>query len=260
MFYGVSEGLIALCLLVVTLLVAEGAFRAGVSRRSGADETDQSLVSALQGALLGLLALMLGFTFSMSVSRYDARKELVLAEATSLGTTYLRAGLLAEPHRSTMQGLLREYTAARLAFYDAGTDRARLDEVNAATGKLQDRIWAAAKAAADASPQSIPTGLLIHSLNDTLDMSEKRLSALSNHVPDVVVVLVLLVAVVSFGFIGYGCGLTGRRHIVMTTVVAMLVAFVVAVILDLDRPRRGLVTIGQDAMLRTAQSMGGVTR
>ena len=151
-------------------------------------------VEALQSAVLVLLALLLGFTFAMAVSRFDTRKGLVLEEANAIGTTSLRAQFLSEPQRSEALALLRQYVSARLDFYGAGIDQVRLEAASAAAQGIMNRLWALAVTAAAADPRSVPTGLFAQSLNDLIDANEKRRVALDNHVPEAVVYLLLLVS------------------------------------------------------------------
>jgi len=94
---------------------------------------------------------------------------------------------------------------------------------------------------AEKDPRSVPLGLFVDSLNDVIDLHEKRLQALENHVPEAVLYLLYGVAAVALGFIGYGCGLDGQRRAVSTALVSLLIALVLMVIIDIDRPRRGLV-------------------
>lgn len=251
MLWSISELAVVLGGLVVFCSVTEVGFQLGRRRRAGADEGLQSHMSALQAALLGLLALLLGFTFAMAVARFDTRKALVLEEANAIGTTYLRAQLLPPPHRQELLHLLRTYVDARLAFYDAGIDRVRLDAAHTTTIGLQEQLWRVTVALAEHDPHSVPIGLFIQALNDVIDLHEKRLRALENHVPETVLVLVFGVAAVALGFIGHSCGLSGgTRRFASTALVAALIVLVLAIILDLDRPRRGLIKVSQDSMVR----------
>lgn len=245
-----SEPLLVVAMLIGLLGATELGYRLGVRRQTAADDSSKAHVNALQGALLGLLALLLGFTFAMAVSRFDTRKGLVLAEANAIGTTYLRARLLPEPYRQELTRLLRSYVDTRLAFYDAGVNPSRIAAANASTESLQEELWRAAIPLAQQDPRAVPTGLFIQSLNDVIDLHEKRVGALENHVPEPVLHLLFGVAAVALGFIGHGCGLSGTRRIASTTIVSALVVLVIAVIIDLDRPRRGLIKVSQDSMVK----------
>jgi hypothetical protein len=255
MIWHTSEFLLFVLILALFALVIEGAFRLGSRVRGQQGDGDTTHAGELQSATLVLLALLLGFTFAMAVQRYDTRREFVLQEANAIGTTSLRARFLPEPQRTEAMGLLREYVGTRLDFYRAGIDRARLDAANAASDRIQQRLWDLATAAVAADPRSVATGLFIQSLNEVIDDNEKRRAALENHVPEAVIWLLLLVAAVAMGFVAYGCGLAGRRRLAMNATFAMLITLVITVILDIDRPRRGLVKVNQDSMLRLQQSL-----
>lgn len=250
----IGEVALVLAALASFLAVIEICFRMG-RRRTTAEAPLRAHVSALQAALLGLLALMLGFAFAMAVSRFDTRKALVLEESNAIGTTYLRARLLPEPQRQELKQLLHSYVDARLAFYDAGTDRVRLGAANTAAAQLSERLWSVAAGLAEKDPRSVPLGLFVRSLNDVIDLHEKRLQALENHVPEAVLYILFAVAAVALGFIGYGCGLDGQRRAVSTALVSTLIALVFMVIIDIDRPRRGLIKVSQDSMVRLKQSI-----
>jgi hypothetical protein len=119
---------------------------------------------------------------------------------------------------------------------------------------LHDRLWTLTVAAAK-EKSTVPVGLFIQSLHDLIDDNEKRRVALDNHVPEAVILLVFFVSSIAPGFAAYGCGLTGRRRFVMDVIFAFLIAMVITVILDIDRPRRGLVKMSQDSMIRLKDTL-----
>jgi hypothetical protein len=237
------------------LLSTELGFHLGRQAAPKTSDHARSQVGTIQGALLGLLALLLGFTFAMAMSRFDQRKLMVLDEANAIGTTYLRAQLLPEPQRREISDLLRGYVKVRLDFYEAGTDDTKLGAINQATAKLQNQLWAGATAVGEKDPRAITYGLFIQSLNEVIDLHNKRLTAVENHVPEIILLLLYFVAVVATGLIGYGCGLGEVRNFFVTVVAAVLIAAVIFVIIDLDRPRRGLIRVSQARMLELQDSM-----
>lgn len=256
MIWYVNEYLLLLVAFVFFVGVIEASFRLGRRSRAPRDEDGKTHVGALQAAALVLLALLLGFTFSMAVSRFDSRKELLLDEANAIGTTVLRARFLPEPQRHEAAALLKAYVSARIDLYDAGVDRTRLEAAIDAASRLEDRLWQLAVASAAADARSVPTGLFIQALNDLIDDNEKRRVALDNHVPEAVIFLLFFVSAVALGFVAYGCGLTGRRRFMMNLIFALLIAMVITIILDFDRPRRGLVQVSQDSLVRLKDSLG----
>jgi hypothetical protein len=250
MLWRIDEFVLFFLANAVYLMFIEVGFRLGRKSGGRGDDDVRNHVGALQAATLLLLALLLGFTFAMAVSRFDTRKALVVEEANAIGTTLLRARFLPESQRREVAELLEEYVSVRLAFYQAGIDPQRLQAASDAAARLDTRLWAVAVAVAARAERSVPVGLFIQSLNDLIDDNEKRRVALENHVPESVILLLFIVSCVALGFVAYGCGLTGRRHFVMNAIFAMLIAMVITVIMDIDRPRRGLVTVSQDSMVR----------
>ncbi|MGB7912657.1 MAG: hypothetical protein WCF59_10580, partial [Desulfobaccales bacterium] len=204
---------------------------------------------------LGLLALLLGFTFSMAVSRYDARKQVVLEESNAIGTTFLRAQLLPEPPREEVSNLLRRYVEVRLEFYEAGNNQKILREVKDKTERLQNQLWTDGAALGEKDPRAVTTGLFLQSLNEMIDLNAKRISALENHVPVVTLVLLYFVAIMATGLIGYGCGLSGVRKFFVTIILSILISAVIMVIIDLNRPSMGLIRVNQQRMLDLRDSL-----
>jgi hypothetical protein len=254
MFYEVNELMIALVVIILLLLATEVGYRFGDRVPPGLTDSAKSPVLGISGALFGLLALLLGFTFSMSLNRFEQRKQLVLQEANAIGTTYLRAGLLPEPDRSAVVGLLRSYVDVRLDFYNLRDDRAQFKNVVDRSEKLQHDLWSHAVAVVPKNDPPVTTGLFIESLNDVIDLHSTRLAAMKNHVPEIVLMLLFLVAIMAALLVGYGCGLMKRRHTFSTTTMALLIALVITVIIDLDRPSRGLIRVSQESMIRLRES------
>jgi MFS superfamily sulfate permease-like transporter len=246
----VNEWVIALVLLVLLLLGAEVGFRRGCRVHPKSNEAVITQVATLCGAIIGLLALLLAFTFAMALSRNDVRRELVVEEANAIGAVYLRADLLPEPERSEIKGLLRQYVDDRLDFYSAGADENKLEEVNQRTLQLQNSLWALVPSVLQKDDRTSTSGLFVESLNDVINFHTKRFAAMENHVPQGIFFLLFAVALMSALAVGYGSGIGKNRHRLPTTMLCVIVVLVIAVIMDLDRPRRGLIRIPQDSMLR----------
>jgi hypothetical protein len=121
---------------------------------------------------------------------------------------------------------------------------------------LQDKIWSIASAAANQDPHSVAGGLLITTLNEMIDTGEARRGAIDNHVPEAVLGLLVVVSCGAMGFIGYGSGLANRRRLPSTITYIILSTLVLLIIMDIDRPRRGLVQVSQASMLRLQASLG----
>jgi hypothetical protein len=255
LLYRLSEPLIAALILVLLIGATDVGYRAGARFSPSLDEGAKSQVSAISAGILGLLALLLGFTFAMAVSRLDLRKQLVTQEANAIGTLYLRSKLLPEPVRQDVGGLLRSYVDTRLEFFRAGIDERQLRAVRERTQQLHAELWSRVPIAVEKDDREVTTGLFIESLNEVIDIEAERLAATENHVPESVLLLLILVAVMAVFGIGYGSGLGGKRHLFWTSMLSVLLMLVIVIIMDLDRPRRGLIKVSQNSMVRLQESL-----
>jgi hypothetical protein len=242
--------------VVIVLLACEIGWRLG-KRHEGLSVSGN--VSALEQSLLGLLALMIGFTFLMALMRFEARREGVLSEANAIGTTALRARLLPEPHRTESLKLLREYAQMRVDYIPQGKSLAELSSVVNRSNQIHEALWQEVKALSAKDNNMVPTGLFIQTLNEMIDNQGKRLSALRNEIPEVVLVALFAIAAVSCGYTGYASRLDPLRTRLPVIITALLISLVIFVILDLDRPNVGFITIGQQSMIDTVAALSAFT-
>ena len=212
-------------------------------------------VSTLESAVLGLLALIIAFTFAMSLTRFDARRDAVLNEANAIGTTALRARLLPEPHRTDSLNLLREYVKIRLDITARPASRAELKTAIERSDAVLEALWQQAKAMAAKDSGWVPTGLFIQTLNEMIDNQGKRLAALRNRVPNIVLLSLFGLAAFAGAFVGYASGLDPRRTRPPVYIFGFLVAVVILLIVDLDRPSGGFIKVSQQPMIDTAASI-----
>jgi hypothetical protein len=212
-------------------------------------------LTTLESAVLGLLALMIAFTFAMSLTRFEARRDAVLNEANAIGTTALRARLLPEPHRTEVLKLLREYVTIRLDVTRRAASRTELLAAVDQSNRLQEALWQQTKAIAVKDNGLVPTGLFIQTLNEMIDNQAKRLAALRNRVPNTVMVALFAVATIAGAFAGYASGLDERRTRMPVYLMGLLIAGVILLIMDLDRPGTGFIDVSQQPMIDTAASI-----
>lgn len=246
--YSQSEALVVLVLLALLFGGAEAGYRLGLRRRSRIDEPAKSRLDSIQSEILILLGILLGFAVAMSVSRYDGRKHAVVSEANAIGTAALRARLLPAPERSEATTLLRQYVDVRLQSAQRRSDPAALDELDRKASQLHERLWLVTAAVNGKGPQNFTTGLFITALNELIDAKGLRDAALDNHVPASVLLLLFAAAMAAIGMIGYCNGIAGHRVSVATGMLIVLFALTLFVIVDLDRPRRGLIRVSQISM------------
>lgn len=205
----------------------------------------------LLSAVLGLLALLLGFTFSLALNRHETRRDLVLQEANAIGTTWLRAQLAAEPERTALRTLLRDYADARVAWSLAEDDPAAL----ARTGGLQRELWDATGAVVRAAPGAQLTRALLDAMNQSFDLATARVALRAAHIPAEVMTTLLLYAVLSMVMLGYILGGTGHPYRFATAMLVGLLALALVLILDLDQPREGRIQVSQQPMLDVRESI-----
>jgi len=240
--------MVGVFLLGVMRVAREIGFRVG--RRSRArDEADtKPWIAPVEGAMFGVLALLLGFTVSMAVSRYDTRRVLLLEEANAIGTVYWRSQLVPAPASSEMVGLLREYVDARLQF-DRSSSAQDFRLARDRADKLQNELWSRAAAFAAKDPRSVTAGLLLESLNQTFDLGSARWAAFNSHVPETVIMVDAVAALLAIALVGYSFGLGGRRNPFTDWLLTVCLALVLMVIMDLDHPLHGLIHVSQQPMI-----------
>lgn len=255
MIWYINEFALWLAFCALFALVIEVGFRLGRNSKDRENPDIRAHVVALQSAALVLLALLLGFTFAMSISRFDARHNLLVTEVNATKAAFLRSQYLPQPQHQEVVALLKEYVSARTDFYVAATQDARFRELSAITSRIEERLWTIATEASSTDARARPLQLFAESVNDMVDSSEKRRAALDNHVPEAVIFLLLSVSGVALGFVSYGCGLAGHRRLVMNTIFAVLIATFITIILDIDRPRRGLIQVDHSSILRLKEML-----
>jgi Protein of unknown function (DUF4239) len=239
--------------LGLLLVSAEWGFHVGLRLHRTKDEARKWQLGGIQGAVLALLGLLLGFTFAMSTSRYEARGDLVLQEANAIRTIYLRAALLPESRQTNAENLLRRYVDARIAFHDAGPEPAAEVAAEQEAARLQAALWADAIVAARENPTPV-AALYIAAVNDLMLRDAARLAAMHSHVPGAVWLLVLAVSLCGCGISGYSAGASGARSGFANILLPLLIAVVITLITDLDRPRGGLIGISQQPILDLKQA------
>jgi hypothetical protein len=189
---------------------------------------------------LTLNGLIIGFTFSMSVGRYEQRKNYEEAEANAIGTEFVRADLLTAADGAKVRALLLAYVDQRLAFYAADSDE-EIRQIQTRTAQLQTQLWTAVLGTATAQPTSIG-GLVIAGMNDVLNSQGYTQGSWWNRIPASAWILMAAIAVISHMLIGYGAQNTKSESILMM-VLPLVVAISFLLIADIDSPRSGIIRV-----------------
>jgi hypothetical protein len=208
--------------------------------------------SVVQGATLTLLGLIIGFTFSMALGRYDQRKNFEEEEANAIGTEYLRADLLPAADAAKVRTLLSSYLGQRMLFYTT-RDADELAKVGARTAKLQSELWAAVLAPASAQPSPL-TALAVSGMNDVLNTQGYTEAAWRNRIPVAAWALMMAIAICATLLVGIGAKNAGRgsRLLLVLPVVVSIAFFLVA---DIDAPRRGVIRVVPENLMSLEQSL-----
>ena len=238
-------------MLSFLLLWSATLFGSFVSRELGPlDEAERDVFGFVQTAILTLLGLIIGFTFSMALGRYDQRRNYEEAEANAIGTEYVRADLLPAAEAAKVRELLKSYLDQRILFYTT-LDLEQLQQVDVRTAKLQDDLWAVVR---DGSAgHSTPTvALVISGMNDVLNSQGYTQAAWRYRIPSQAWVLMTAIALWCNLLLGYGAR---RRGKVLFLVVPLAVAISFYLIADIDSPRRGRVSVPVVNLMSLAQTL-----
>lgn len=203
-------------------------------------EKVQEEFGIIQGATLTLLGLIIGFTFSMALGRYDQRKDYEEEEANAIGTEYLRAELLPAGDAARVQSLLREYLDQRILFYTT-RDEDALATISAKTSDLQAQLWAAVKGPATAQPTPL-SALAAAGMNDVINTQGYTQAAWWNRIPFAAWALMLAIAICTTLLLGVGARRRDRFPKVLL-VLPLVISIAFFMIADLDSPRRGVIRV-----------------
>jgi hypothetical protein len=240
-------------LFVFTVLLMYLAAQAGVwlrKRRSLSDDERQDL-GVEQAATLTLLGLIIGFTFSMAVSRYDLRKSREAEEANAIGTEYVRVGMLPAADAAALRPRLKRYIDLRVRFYNTRDDR-ELEEVNAETLQLQSELWAVVEARAQTQPTPI-VALAVAGMNDVLNSQAYTQAAWWNRIPGSAWILMIFIAVCANLLVGFGAKSDRAGRLLVA--LPMVIAVSLLLIADIDSPRRGFINVLPQNLNSLAQSL-----
>jgi hypothetical protein len=231
------------CILGLSLELGR---RVGVSSQILQHSEREEQMVAIRDVLFVLVSLLLGFTLNLAAARFVERRSLLISDAVSIGTAYLRAGTLPEPYREHSRKLFQQYVDARFDLDDAGLNTARVVEASNRSKSIHEELWTDAATVAELKPTPI-TAAYINSLNETIDLDEKRMAAYENRVPPIIWSLIISVSVIAV----LTRGLTLASRFWLNLVIAPLtIAIVVTLIADLDSPSRGFIRLDQRAMQR----------
>ena len=237
---------IILCLWLATQL---GVY---LRRRRPLKDNERDDFGVIQAATLTLLALIIGFSFSMAISRYDLRKTYEEAEANAIGTEWVRAGLLPAPDAAKVRSQLRRYTDLRIAFYRT-RDEQELQQINNDTSNLQNEMWAAVQTPAQSQPTPV-MALAVSGMNDVLNSQGYTQAAWWNRIPTSAWGLLIITAICCHVLVGYGAR-GEKMSASLLIVLPLVISISFLLIADIDAPRRGLIRVKPQNLMALADSL-----
>lgn len=242
---------IATFLLVLLLVCHEVGYRLGC-RITDSDDDYKRRVDMIRNAILALVTFLVGFSFAAAGARFIDRQDMIVKETNAIGTSYLRAMLLPEPQRSRLQEELRQYTKDRLELlhsFNQETIRSAL----AKAGEIQMRIWRIG--VEGVGNDRVLANFVLPPLNDVIDIHSEHLSAARRHTPQTILVVIVIMAAIGLGMIGYDNGLVRKRFFVLSSAFGLVSAASLWMTVDLDRPRHGFVRASEVPYIELLSSM-----
>jgi hypothetical protein len=236
--------------IVLLLLWLATSMGAVLQKRRPMQPEERDDFAQVVTATLTLLGLIIGFTFSMAIGRYDQRKNYEEAEANAIGTEYVRADLLPAANAAAIHQSLVSYADQRMLFYIT-RDTHELDKINADTAALQSRLWSEVQGPATAQPTPV-MALVVSGMNDVLNSQGYTQAAWWNRIPTEAWILLAVIAAMAHVLIGYGA-----RHARSPLVKIMPIAIALSLFLigDNDSPRGGLIRVRPQNLEALVQSL-----
>jgi hypothetical protein len=260
MIYDWPTWVLVVSVLALMFAANEIGYRLGRVRHGEEPERAHAVSNALKASILGLVALLLGFSFSITSSRFQQRQRLVLDEANAIGTCYLRAELLAKDKKAELSGKriresLRSYTNLRLEHFERALESSEFQRTTKAMDTILVELWSAVEDGVTMDHELARTSQIVPAANEVIDLSATRAWASHNHLPPSVLLLLAACMGVSSGLMGHSSGQVGRRHLGLWIALNVLVMLVLFVVLDFDRPRRGLIQVNHAPLIELRESM-----
>jgi len=212
----------------------------------GAQEDEEGAKGLILSGLLGLLALLIGFTFSLSLNRFDVRRAIVVEEANTIGTAEMRVRLLAAPDNAQLARMLQDYARTRLAY--GMSDAAAKLPYAARSAAQRSQLQSAAIAALTPEARTPLASLVTPSINSVLDIGVEREALNAARIPGIILFVLILYNLLTAAMLGYALTGARPRQRLATIMLFALLTLAIALILDLDRPQRGTIRVDQTPM------------
>jgi len=251
LFDGISLPFHLLLTILGMILLIEIGYRGGMYHRGKPDKAQMAQVRAIMGASLGLLAFMLAFSFAVAQQHFEARTNAYLLEVTAIDAAYRGASLLDENRAMEARGLLREFVQLRRDTSDAESrdELKEVIELIRAAERLHDRLWQVADSSMQSPGDSVDDSIFTRAILEMVRANDERVQhTMFNRISPAIWLTLVAMCLLSMIVMGYQAGLTGKRSILATWILAVTFAAVLALVTDLDRPQNRLFKMNQSLM------------
>jgi hypothetical protein len=246
-----TEFLVATGLVAGVVIAHEFGFWLGSLIRSD-DEPFDRQIDLVRTSTAALVAFLIGFAFAGAASRFTNRLDIIVQEANALGTAYLRADVIAEPHRAELKAAIKEYSADRVKLLSR-QGRDQIDALLAKVSDLHERMW---KPVVAATRDNAPLmAIVLPPVNEVIDLHATHLALARRHLPTPIMAVLLVTAAISLGIIGFGNGRGGRRFSLLDAVYGAVLAAALWMTIDMDYPSVGLIGVSNRPMVEALAAM-----
>jgi hypothetical protein len=243
LLFRTDAGLLSIILFILMLVCIAIGSAWGKKRKAKAEYFENRANDTVHGAVFGLLAFLLAFTFSMSANRYEARRQAVIEEANAIGTAIERADLYPDSDRVVFRNDLKNYLQARIDNITAGADLAKETKADKQASVYESRLWNHASEFSKKNSTVIISGQMMPALNEMFDSNTTDTYNELMRVPETIVMMLFALSLIASLMVGYTSVHKGRFDWFTGTCFCLLSAIVFFITLDLDRPRRGLIQL-----------------
>lgn len=232
-FFDLPFGVTYVLIVILILLSIQAGIFYAKWRKNRIKDEDDSSINTLVGATLGLLAFILAFTFGLSSSRFEARKQFMLDEANSIETSWLRAGLMESPYKEELKQELVQYVEVRIWFIE---NKYELQEAITRSEEIQTNIWSLITEINEKNIGKPPVNaLLINAVNDMFDLQSNRIAkGVIDHIPGLIWITLFALIIISMFEVGYLFGKTKNSNWIMILALSLSFSAIVILIVDLD--------------------------
>ena len=233
-------------MVIVVLAVAEIGFRIGIRLQDrGSNPGDSRMTSSVVGGMLGLVGFLMAFSISITIGHHGERKSMVITEANAIGVAWLRAGFLDETDSISLRKLLREYTEVRIAAANLEID---LPTALSRSEQIHGEMWIIIERSVSQGKDSDIMTSLVEAVNDVIKTHLIRITVAHKRLPSILGFVLIMSTILSFLLVGVASSADRKRDTAAIFLFAIVFTAVLMIIVDLDRPQDGMLTVNQAAM------------